>query len=93
MKNFAIDEELLQQIEALQTLIKNNVSGLFGGNHQTRTYGSSCEFSDYRDYDRRFRVNRRTLENFSVFFNKQSNNSVYGKLIVYRIVVCFDSVS
>ncbi len=51
MKNFAIDEELLQQIEALQTLIKNNVSGLFGGNHQTRTYGSSCEFSDYRDYE------------------------------------------
>ncbi|MDE6505094.1 MAG: DUF58 domain-containing protein [Clostridia bacterium] len=50
MANFAIDEEFLQQLETLQTLIKNNVAGLFGGNHQTKSYGSSCEFSDYRDY-------------------------------------------
>lgn len=50
MSDFAIDEEFLQQVEALQSIIKNNVSGLFGGNHQTKTYGSSCDFSDYRDY-------------------------------------------
>ncbi|MDE7305870.1 MAG: DUF58 domain-containing protein, partial [Clostridia bacterium] len=50
MSNFAIDEELLQQIETLQMLIKNNVAGLFGGNHQSKSYGSSCEFADYRDY-------------------------------------------
>ncbi|MDE6597307.1 MAG: DUF58 domain-containing protein [Clostridia bacterium] len=50
MSNFAIDEEVLQQIEQLQMLIKNNVAGLFGGNHQSKSYGSSCEFSDYRDY-------------------------------------------
>lgn len=50
MKNFAINEEFLQQIERLQMLIKNNVAGLFGGNHRAKTYGSSCEFSDYRDY-------------------------------------------
>lgn len=31
-------------------LIKNNVAGLFGGNHQSKTYGASCEFADYRDY-------------------------------------------
>lgn len=45
-----INEELLQQIELLQTLIKNNVAGLFGGNHQSKSFGSSCEFADYRDY-------------------------------------------
>lgn len=50
MSNFAIDEEFLQQLEQLQMLIKNNVAGLFGGNHQSKSYGSSCEFSDYRDY-------------------------------------------
>ncbi len=50
MADFAINEEFLQQVEQLQTLIKNNVSGLFGGNHRTGSYGSSCEFSDYRDY-------------------------------------------
>ena len=47
---FVIDEEFLQQLERLQLLVKNNVAGLFGGNHQSKTFGSSCEFSDYRDY-------------------------------------------
>ena len=50
MKRAIINEEFLQQVEALQTLIKNNVAGLFGGTHQSKTFGSSCEFSDYRDY-------------------------------------------
>ena len=50
MSNFAIDEEFLQQIEQLQMLIKNNVAGMFGGNHRSRSYGSSCDFSDYREY-------------------------------------------
>lgn len=50
MKKFAINEEFLQQVELLQLMIKNNVSGMFGGNHKSKTFGSSCEFSDYRDY-------------------------------------------
>ena len=50
MRKDIINEEFLQQIEALQTLIRNNVAGQFGGTHQSKTYGSSCEFADYRDY-------------------------------------------
>ena len=50
MARFQITEELLSQIENLQMLLKNNVAGMFGGNHKSRTYGSSCEFADYRDY-------------------------------------------
>jgi hypothetical protein len=50
MNNLPISEEFLQQIELLQTLIKNNVAGKFGGNHQSKRYGSSCEFADFRDY-------------------------------------------
>ncbi len=50
MNKFIINEEFLQQVEILQTILKNNTSGLFGGNHQSKTYGSSCEFADYRDY-------------------------------------------
>ena len=50
MAHFEITEELLTQIENLQMLLKNNVAGMFGGNHKSRTYGSSCEFADYRDY-------------------------------------------
>lgn len=50
MKKFVINEEFLQQIELLEMLIKNNVSGMFGGNRRSKTFGSSCEFADSRDY-------------------------------------------
>lgn len=50
MAKFVIDEGFLQQLETLQILIKNNYAGRFGGNHQTKNFGSSCEFADHRDY-------------------------------------------
>lgn len=50
MNNLPVNEAFLQQVELLQTLVKNNVAGLFGGNHKSKSYGSSCEFADYRDY-------------------------------------------
>ena len=50
MEKMVIDEAVLAEIEALQTLLKNNVAGMFGGNHQSKNFGSSCEFADYRDY-------------------------------------------
>ncbi len=50
MNELPINEAFLQQVERLQTIVKNNVAGLFGGSHQSKTYGSSCDFADYRDY-------------------------------------------
>ena len=50
MSKFTINEELLGQIESLQSILKNNVAGMFGGNRQSKSFGSSCEFADYRDY-------------------------------------------
>ena len=50
MKKIVINEEFLQQIETLQTILKNNVAGMFGGNRKSKNFGSSCEFTDYRDY-------------------------------------------
>lgn len=50
MARKVIDEEILGQFEILQMLVKNNVAGMFGGNHKSKTYGSSCEFADYREY-------------------------------------------
>lgn len=50
MSGLVINEDFLQELETLQTLVKNNIAGLFGGNHQTKNFGSSCEFTDYRDY-------------------------------------------
>lgn len=40
----------MQQVENLQVMLKNNRTGSFGGNHQSKAFGSSCEFADYRDY-------------------------------------------
>ena len=50
MNDFVINEEFLQQLDTLHMLVKNNVAGMFGGNRKSRTFGSSCEFADYRDY-------------------------------------------
>lgn len=47
-----VNESFLEQIELLQTLLKNNVAGMFGGMHKSKTFGSSCEFADFRDYIR-----------------------------------------
>lgn len=50
MSYIVINEGFLQQVELLQSLLKNNIGGMFGGNRQSKTFGSSCEFADYRDY-------------------------------------------
>lgn len=50
MKTMVIDEAFLSELESLQTLLKNNVYGMFGGNRKSKNFGSSCEFADYRDY-------------------------------------------
>ena len=50
MSALVINEEFLSQVELLQMLVKNNIAGLFGGNHQSKNFGSSCEFADYRDF-------------------------------------------
>ncbi len=50
MGRLIINEAFLQEVELLQMLIKNNVAGAFGGNRNSKSYGSSCEFTDYRDY-------------------------------------------
>lgn len=50
MSRFTVNEAFLSQLERLQSLLRNNVAGMFGGNRQSKNYGSSCEFADSRDY-------------------------------------------
>ncbi len=50
MSKVVITEEFLQEVELLQVLVKDNVAGMFGGNHKSKNYGSSCEFADTREY-------------------------------------------
>ena len=44
MSKLIVSEEFLQQVETLQTVLRNNVAGMFGGNRKSKTYGSSCVF-------------------------------------------------
>lgn len=53
MKKYVIDEEFLSSLDVLETILKNNVAGMFGGDKRSRNnaaYGSSAEFADHRDY-------------------------------------------
>lgn len=50
MAYYAINEEFIEQLETLELIVKDNVAGAFGGNHQSKNFGSSCEFADKRDY-------------------------------------------
>lgn len=52
MKKYVINEDFLSRLDTLETVLKNNVAGMFGGNKQSKygSFGSSCEFADYRDY-------------------------------------------
>ncbi len=50
MGKLVITDEFLQEVELLQILVKNNVAGMFGGNHQSKSFGSSCDFADFREY-------------------------------------------
>ncbi len=50
MKKIVIDEAFLGELELLESVLKNNIAGSFGGNRRSRTFGSSSEFADYRDY-------------------------------------------
>lgn len=52
MKKYVINEEFLSRLDILETILKNNVAGMFGGNKQSKygSFGSSSEFADYRDY-------------------------------------------
>ena len=50
MSHFTVNDAFLSRLELLQTLLKNNVAGMFGGNRKSKNFGSSCEFADLRDY-------------------------------------------
>ncbi|MBR5818191.1 MAG: DUF58 domain-containing protein, partial [Clostridia bacterium] len=51
MSKMVINEEFLTELDALQMHIRDNVSGMFGGNRKSKSHGSSCEFDDFRDYE------------------------------------------
>ncbi len=53
MKKYVINEAFISSLDNLDTLLKNNIAGMFGGNKQSKnltSFGSSPDFADHRDY-------------------------------------------
>lgn len=50
MKRKVIDDDFIRRMETLSMEIKTQMKGYFGGSHKARTYGSTVEFADFREY-------------------------------------------
>ncbi|MCL2847281.1 MAG: DUF58 domain-containing protein [Firmicutes bacterium] len=50
MKNQIIDENFLSRLETVSMYMRNPMRGYFGGAHRTKSYGSTVEFADFREY-------------------------------------------
>lgn len=45
-----IDDSFFNRLERSALYVKKDMRGYFGGNHQTKFYGSTVEFADYQEY-------------------------------------------
>lgn len=45
-----IDSAFITMLESRDLVVKNPMKGLFGGNRRSKSYGSSVEFADFREY-------------------------------------------
>lgn len=50
MKRRIIDDAFIQRLEALVLQMQTSMQGYFGGSHRTKSYGSTIEFADFREY-------------------------------------------
>lgn len=69
-----VSPTFLNNIELLELRVKDNVAGLFGGTHRSKTFGSSCEFADYKEYlqgDDIKKIDWRAYARFDKLFIKQ----------------------
>ncbi len=48
--NSVIDDNFFNRLERAAIYVKKDMRGYFGGNHQTKYYGSTVEFADYQEY-------------------------------------------
>ncbi len=45
-----VDDNFLNRLERAALYVRKDMRGFFGGNHQTKFYGSTVEFADFREY-------------------------------------------
>ncbi len=50
MKEKIINDDFISRLETISLHMQAQMKGYFGGNHRTKTFGSTVEFSDFREY-------------------------------------------
>lgn len=50
MKRRILDGDFLDRLDAAALLLKNPMTGYFGGSRKAKSYGSTVEFADFREY-------------------------------------------
>jgi hypothetical protein len=50
MKRRILDGDFLDRLDAATLLLKNPMTGFFGGSRRARSYGNTVEFADFREY-------------------------------------------
>ncbi|MGM9645544.1 MAG: DUF58 domain-containing protein [Eubacteriales bacterium] len=50
MKRRILDGDFLDRLDAAALCLKNPMTGYFGGSRKARSYGSTVEFADFREY-------------------------------------------
>lgn len=50
MKRRILDGDFLDRLDAATLLLKNPMTGFFGGGRKARSYGNTVEFADFREY-------------------------------------------
>ena len=73
MANKVIDDNFFNRLERAALYVRKDMRGYFGGNHQTKYYGSTVEFADYQEYalgDDIRRVDWNLYSRFEKFFIK-----------------------
>ena len=50
MKRRILDGAFLDRLDAASLLLKNPMTGYFGGGRKARSYGNTVEFADFREY-------------------------------------------
>lgn len=73
MKRQIITDSFISRLEAIVFNMKTAMSGFFGGIHKTKSYGSTVEFADFREYtlgDDLRRIDWNLYSRFEKFFIK-----------------------
>lgn len=86
MKRRILDGDFLDRLDAATLLLKNPMTGFFGGSRRARSYGNTVEFADFREYfpgDDIRRIDWNVYARFEKYFIKlftderQMHNQIY----------------